>query len=358
MLYDSWEEWTRHEQWAHQQRIWRCSDHPHHEYVELGAYEEHVRTYHTASMDQLLSSELLESQKTISQVCDRPCPFCQCGFEQPIDLQRHVAGHLESIALLALPNLDDMVEVSGAGKVNSNSANRNYAESRADDFDCTEPLIFSEDDHSRDTPVVPELDKKIFALKLDAKSIPFESMNEASVESRQAYSTEIARRWLSHPPHELGKVSPFTQLSSKTGFGYGVGDFIALGQYCWQVYKKCKNLNGKFAQLSSEVLALYSVVKETEELLAQYNLSTEQTLRLATCQKACEDVLKDLEGLLVRYENLGTKSRRTFDRMGFAMQDMNGIRSRLISIVSTLNIFNGGYVKLASPFVFLILDDL
>ena len=63
--YDSWEEWTRHEQWAHQQRIWRCLEHPQHEYVELAAYEDHVRIYYAAVVHQLLSFELLKSQESV-----------------------------------------------------------------------------------------------------------------------------------------------------------------------------------------------------------------------------------------------------------------------------------------------------
>ena len=133
VLYYSWEEWTRHEQCAHQQSIWRCPEHPQHEYVELAAYEDHVRTYHAASIHQQLSSELVKSQESVSQVCDRPCPFCRFEIERSIDLQQHIAGHLESIALLALPHMDDTDENSEAGNANSNSTNRNYAESKAGD---------------------------------------------------------------------------------------------------------------------------------------------------------------------------------------------------------------------------------
>ena len=42
-------------------------------------------------------------------------------------MQPHLAGHLEMIALLSLPNLDDIDNSSEAGKVESNEANRNYA---------------------------------------------------------------------------------------------------------------------------------------------------------------------------------------------------------------------------------------
>ena len=51
------------------------------------------------------------------------------------------------------------------------------------------------------------------------------------------------------------------------------------------------------------------------------------------------DVLKDLDGLLTRYESLGTRSQRTFDRKGFGLNDINGIRTRLVSNVSLFDAF-------------------
>lgn len=123
-------------------------------------------------------------------------------------------------------------------------------------------------------------------------------------------------------------------------FGFSVGGFVAVGQLCWKVYKKCKDSPGNYAELSSEVSALYAVIKETEELLSQQNLSAEQEAKLRPCQQGCEMVLKDLDGLLVKYESLGTKSQRAFDRMGFGNQDIHGIRLRLLSNVTMLDTFN------------------
>ncbi len=123
-------------------------------------------------------------------------------------------------------------------------------------------------------------------------------------------------------------------------FGYGIGDFIVVGQLCWKVYKKCKDSPGTYADLSGEVGALHNVIKETEELLSQQGLTKEQTARLTTCRQGCEDVLEKLDALLVKYQGLGTKSQRTFDRLRFGMQDVNGIRLRLISNLSMLDAFN------------------
>ena len=123
-------------------------------------------------------------------------------------------------------------------------------------------------------------------------------------------------------------------------FGYGVGDFLVVGQLCWKVYKKCKDSTGNYRELFSEVGALHNVMKETEELLSQQELIDEQRIKLISCRQGCEEVLRDLDRLLTNYESLGRKSQRTFDRMGFGMQDMIGIRLRLISNVSMLDAFN------------------
>lgn len=108
-------------------------------------------------------------------------------------------------------------------------------------------------------------------------------------------------------------------------FGFGVGDFIAVGGLCWKVYKECKDSSDNYAELSSEVSALYTVIKETEELLSEQDLSPEKQAKLARCRQGCESVLKDFNDLLAKYESLGTKSQRTFDRIGFGTEDINSI---------------------------------
>ena len=160
-----------------------------------------MKTYHAASMHHLLSPELLQSQESVSQVCDRPCPFCQREYERPIDLQHHVAGHLESTALLSLPNLDNVEEGSKAGQVNSNSANRNYADSRADDFDRMEPLHFSEN-YSEDLTF--ELIKLLNILSL----VPLNIVKKSESGTLVDLSTEL--RLLQEKLHRLleAHVSP------------------------------------------------------------------------------------------------------------------------------------------------------
>ena len=166
-----------------------------------------MRKYHAKSVHQMLSSELLKSQESVSQECDRPCPFCQRDFERPHDMQQHLAGHLEIIALLSLPKSDDIDDNSEAGKAESNEANRNYAESKADDFDRSIPLVFRDDDRSEATPLATTTDTKLFEINLKAENISFESRNETTIEANETYSKEIVGKWLSELQYQERSIT-------------------------------------------------------------------------------------------------------------------------------------------------------
>ena len=128
-------------------------------------------------------------------------------------------------------------------------------------------------------------------------------------------------------------------------FGFSIGDFVTMGQLCWKVYKKCKDSSGNYRELASEVGALHNVIKETEELLSQQDINSKGFAKLGMSVCACQGVLEDLSSLLAKYESLGTKCQRTFDRVKFGNEDLNSIRTRLISNVGLLDAFNNMYVE-------------
>lgn len=194
MLYDSWEEWINHEQWAHRQRIWRCPEHNELVFDERPAYEDHVKKSHATAKHQLLSPALLTAQESVSQVCDRPCPFCLRDFDQPSEMHQHVAGHLEMVALLALPNLDNVDEDSQASNTNSNSANRNYAHSRTGDFESAELPTFPENDRASED--VNSRKGTNLRPKLTARSLAFLSSTGVLAKSGKLYSGDMIEQWL------------------------------------------------------------------------------------------------------------------------------------------------------------------
>ena len=126
-------------------------------------------------------------------------------------------------------------------------------------------------------------------------------------------------------------------------FGFGVGDFIAVGKLCWKVYKKCKDSPGNYAQLSTELSSLQAVIKETEELVSEQSISPEQGARLSQLRQGCEEVLNDLEKCLAKYERMGTSAQRALDKFAFGMEDVKYMRQRITSNIQMLDAFNNAY---------------
>ena len=116
--------------------------------------------------------------------------------------------------------------------------------------------------------------------------------------------------------------------------GFGIGDFITLGQLAWNVYKACEGVPKSFDHVTKEVLCLHAVLKQFEESLTEKDLSHHKNLK--TVVDGCQDVLRDLQALVERYKSLGTTKASWTDRMGYASQDIAELKSRLTSIATLL----------------------
>ena len=151
----------------------------------------------------------------------------------------------------------------------------------------------------------------------------------------------------------LGEVLAHISASDwpSMSFGFGVGDIIGVSTLAWKVFKACKESSDEFKSLSSEVVSLHVVLKETEELVAETgpSLRADQEPQLRHITDGCQKVLEDVEGLLKKYESLGTKSQRTWDRMKWGAEGVANVRTRLISNTSMLSAYNSTIVKWASP---------
>lgn len=122
-------------------------------------------------------------------------------------------------------------------------------------------------------------------------------------------------------------------------YGFGVGDFVAVGTLAWDVYKSCRAAPGSFSNISIEVLSLHAVLKEADETIFRSPLSPESQARLKTIGDGCQCVLGDLQALVDKYESLGTQSKRTWDRMKWGAEDIVEVRSRIISNTTLLTAF-------------------
>lgn len=168
----------------------------------------------------------------------------------------------------------------------------------------------------------------------------------------------VARR-LNHDIRQLNLIisSILHKANNKmpVPYGFGVGDFVAVGTLAWSVYKSCKfqphsgcqpskMCAGKaapasFDNISMEVISLHAVLKECEETVFDRPLQPTRAERLSVIKDGCDKVLVDLQSLVDKYESLGTQSKRTWDRMKWGNEDIADIRARLISSTTMLNTF-------------------
>ena len=122
-------------------------------------------------------------------------------------------------------------------------------------------------------------------------------------------------------------------------FGFGVSAFITVGNLAWRVYKSTKEAPESFHQIHVEILSLHAVLKEAEETLFDAPLPPTRETRLKAIRDGCENVLRDLQDLVRKYESLSTKAKRMLDRIQWGNEDIVEIRSRVVANVTMLTAF-------------------
>jgi hypothetical protein len=129
-------------------------------------------------------------------------------------------------------------------------------------------------------------------------------------------------------------------------FGVGVGDILVVSGLAWRLVKACKESSEDFRRMSTELVSLHAVLLETQDYVKEHkDLEVSRHHRLEILCDGCRDALRDLEGLVNRYESLGTQAQRTWDRMRFGLKDLSDVRSRLVSSTTLLNAFNITLIK-------------
>ena len=120
------------------------------------------------------------------------------------------------------------------------------------------------------------------------------------------------------------------------------GDFIAVGELCWKVYKKFEKLSGDSDHLSIEISSLQAVIKETEKSLLEQSLLEKQGARLQQLRQGCQGVLQDL--IRIKYLSLEIEAHETLDGLASEVDCIRDIRQTINSYISMLKIFISTYV--------------
>ena len=127
-------------------------------------------------------------------------------------------------------------------------------------------------------------------------------------------------------------------------FGFSVGDFVSLGKLAWNLYKECKAASAQFQEIQNEVISLRTAIQELQDeaenndsILNRAGIGRKKELDVI--MRNCAEVLRELQQLLTRYKSLGTKQKRTWDRIKFGSEDVQEIRDKLMFHTSALTLF-------------------
>jgi hypothetical protein len=83
------------------------------------------------------------------------------------------------------------------------------------------------------------------------------------------------------------------------------------------------------------------VLREVEETQSEQPLPASKQEALAIVITKSQYVLQDLQGLVEKYESLGSQSKRAWDRLKWGSNDIAELRGRLVSTTVLLTAFFG-----------------
>ncbi|KAE9366586.1 hypothetical protein N431DRAFT_76822 [Stipitochalara longipes BDJ] len=116
-----------------------------------------------------------------------------------------------------------------------------------------------------------------------------------------------------------------------SGFGFGIGDFFALGQLALDVYKSCKTASEDLKNLSSEILSLLEILQALRTLQSDHSLPEWNQGTLANLLSTCRDVLQDVQAQVEKRKSFKSDRKRMllFDRLKWGKYDIDVLTTRL-----------------------------
>lgn len=122
-------------------------------------------------------------------------------------------------------------------------------------------------------------------------------------------------------------------------FGFGVGDCITLSQSAWRLYKTLRDSSNDFNELTADLESMHAALSQVEKLASHCTLDEESKARLAKLQARCLANLESIGSQLREFQSLGTKKKRTRDRLRWGMETVSQQRQQLILNTNALSLF-------------------
>ena len=123
-------------------------------------------------------------------------------------------------------------------------------------------------------------------------------------------------------------------------FGYGVGDIMAISGLALKVYTAYKDAPDDYRNIADEVKSLHIIINEAARHFGSTTLSNQKQQDGKEVLEGCQNVLKDLDALIEKYNALASADRsQVFRRIKLGTEDIVTLRARLTSNTILLNSF-------------------
>ena len=123
-------------------------------------------------------------------------------------------------------------------------------------------------------------------------------------------------------------------------FGYGVGDIMAVSRLALKVYTAYKDAPDDYRNIADEVKSLHIIIEEAARHFE--TLSNKKQQGGKEVLEGCQNVLKDLDALIEKYNVLASanaNASQVFRRIKLGTEDIVTLRARLTSNTTLLNSF-------------------
>ena len=127
-------------------------------------------------------------------------------------------------------------------------------------------------------------------------------------------------------------------------FGYGVGDVMAVSGLALKVYTAYKDAPDDYRNIADEVNSLHIIIEEAAQHFESTTLSNKKQQRGKKVLEGCQNLLKDLDALIEKYNalapsNTNANASQVFRRIKLGTEDIVTLRARLTSNTILLNSF-------------------
>lgn len=135
-------------------------------------------------------------------------------------------------------------------------------------------------------------------------------------------------------------------------FGFSIGDFLAAIQLANKIRKEFADAPSQFKTISNEIRTLSIVLQDADVAFPDRELDNDQKRNLEDIDKGFRNILDELQRILDKNTELSSETRsvgkrikRVWKRLNWKPEDIDELRSRIVTNIGFLNVFNGQHTR-------------